>query len=275
MQYPIDGQSIDVLHHEVEQLVGSRAGIQQPRDVGVLEPREQFPLAQEPVSQRQEPRGQELHRHALGKRAVVALGQIDSTRAAGAEQSQQTIRTDDAPCQFRYFRQVGKGGQELPWTFVRFEQRGHLGGGAGVAALQVRQERVPVDLRAFQYLLEQVRDSRPRHGRHRISPSSMLAVWPIPVGATTVHLTACHPERRCDVRAQPGSRAQLTTQPRARDAPVPLHGLGRHVQHLRRLFDGHATEVPEFDDLRLAWIERREPVESAIEVFPTPEIGIP
>ena len=40
---PIDGQSIDVLHHEVEQLVGSRAGIQQPRDVGVLEPARAVP----------------------------------------------------------------------------------------------------------------------------------------------------------------------------------------------------------------------------------------
>ena len=184
---PIDGHAVHVLHHEVEQVVGGRARIQQSRDVGMLEPREQLPLAQEPISQGQERRRQNLHRHPLGKRAVVALGKIDGAGTAGAEEPHQAIRPDEAPGQLRCVRKMGKGGQELPWTLVRFQERSHLGRGGGVPLPQVRQKRVTTVPRTVDGLLEEIGDFRPRHGRHRVDPSRLLTVRPNPAGATAVH----------------------------------------------------------------------------------------
>ena len=44
---PIDRHAVDVLHHEIGPTLGGRAAVEQPRDVGVLQPGEKLPLAME------------------------------------------------------------------------------------------------------------------------------------------------------------------------------------------------------------------------------------
>ena len=70
----IDGHAFHVLHHEVEQVICCRARVQQSRDVRVLEPGKQFPLAHEPIAQGKKGNRQQLDGHLLGKGAVAAFG---------------------------------------------------------------------------------------------------------------------------------------------------------------------------------------------------------
>jgi hypothetical protein len=51
---------------------------------------------------------------------------------------------------------------------------------------------------------------------------------------------------------------ELPKEPGLRRLPVAHHGLGRHVQHLGRLFDAEPAEVPQFHDLTHPRVERRQ-----------------
>src|SRR5438105_471897 len=55
--------------------------------------------------------------------------------------------------------------------------------------------------------------------------------------------------------------AKLPIQPRLRELPIARHGVGRHAEHGRRLFDAQAGEEAQLDDAAFAWIhvfERRQ-----------------
>ena len=51
---------------------------------------------------------------------------------------------------------------------------------------------------------------------------------------------------------------ELPKEPGLRRLPVAHHGLGRHVQHIGRLFDAEPAEVPQFHDLTHPRVERRQ-----------------
>src|SRR5437773_5108417 len=62
--------------------------------------------------------------------------------------------------------------------------------------------------------------------------------------------------------------SQLTPEPRAGDAPIALHGLGRYRQHARGLLDGEPAEIAQLDDLRLPGVERRQGFQRSIDRDP-------
>ena len=111
---------------------------------------------------------QQLDRHALGERAVVAFGQINSAGAASAEQREEPVRPDRPPGQIVRLGRPREVGQELAWAIVRLEQGGDLGGEPRLADPEHGQERLALCGRALDRLLEEVRDSCPSDRCQRI-----------------------------------------------------------------------------------------------------------
>jgi hypothetical protein len=54
-------------------------------------------------------------------------------------------------------------------------------------------------------------------------------------------------------------------QPRARERPAALQCRGGHAHHVGGLFDAHAGEIAELDDLRLLGIDFLEPAHRLVE----------
>ena len=81
-------------------------------------------------------------------------------------------------------------------------------------------------------------------------------------------------ESECVIRGATGSRSQLSPEPRAGDAPIALHSLGRNAQDLRRFLDCQPADITKLHDFRLAGIELRETIQGAIEVLPETEVGV-
>ena len=60
-------------------------------------------------------------------------------------------------------------------------------------------------------------------------------------------------------------RAQLTVQPRFREAPFAFHGARRSTDQTRGLFHGEAGEEPQLDDPHLFRIEGGQPFERLVD----------
>ena len=89
-----DGTSVDVLQRQIGLPVRADAGVEQARDVRMLEAGEDVPLAGEPDGEvPPEPAHQrQLERDLPGERAVVSLGEPHVRHAAGADRPQETVR---------------------------------------------------------------------------------------------------------------------------------------------------------------------------------------
>jgi hypothetical protein len=171
---PVDRDALHEFHHQVEQMVGRGPGIEEPRDIGMLEARQQLPLAHEPVAHREKTRRQELHGHALGKRAVASLGQVHRAGAAGAEEPQEPIGTDDPARQIAGRGQGWQLRQELTRAFVRLDERHHFERDEGIGDAEIREELRARLWRQREGPLEQVCDPGPHLGRH---PHGSCLLW--------------------------------------------------------------------------------------------------
>ena len=108
----VDGLALDVLHDEVGHAAGHGAAVDQPRDVGVIELREDLPLALEPrdavLDAEAEP--DHLDRRPALERLVHALGQVDGAHAAAADAPQDPVRPDVQARQVRAEQREPVGG---------------------------------------------------------------------------------------------------------------------------------------------------------------------
>ena len=93
-----DRHALDVLQDEVRHALLGRAAVEQPRDVGVLEVREDLPLVPEARD-----RGaalqlelERLDRDLLVELVVVADGQVDRAHAAASERAHDPIGPEAA-----------------------------------------------------------------------------------------------------------------------------------------------------------------------------------
>jgi len=92
----VDGHPVDVLHDEIGGSVGQGAAVEQVRDVGVIELREDLPLRFEPRLDRaaEGAARYDLDGDLLLELGVGALGEIHLAHAAGAQGAQHPVRSD-------------------------------------------------------------------------------------------------------------------------------------------------------------------------------------
>jgi RNA polymerase sigma-70 factor, ECF subfamily len=125
----VDAPPLDELHDEKRQPLGGRAAVEQPRDVGMLDLREDLPLAAEAPHERlvAERRGHDLDRDRLPVLVVGAVGQVDDAHAAAPEFPDDLVRAQPPAC-----APLGRVHERRGWTreevafparLVRFEQR--------------------------------------------------------------------------------------------------------------------------------------------------------
>ena len=87
--------AFDVLHREVRHALGGFAGIEQARDIRMIELGEKSALARETIAgERARKIADQFQRDALARAAELALGEIHRAHATGADLAQETIRSD-------------------------------------------------------------------------------------------------------------------------------------------------------------------------------------
>ena len=92
----VDRLAVDVLHDDVRRAVRGRAAVEQPRDVRMVERREDLALELQPALDvaRQQPAPHQLDRDLLLELLVGALREEHLAHAAAAEAAHDAIRTD-------------------------------------------------------------------------------------------------------------------------------------------------------------------------------------
>src|SRR5262245_23219351 len=92
----IDRYARDQLHHEIRLAVVGRAAVDQPRDVRMIEAREDLPFGAEPAYQaaRSDAAAHDLDRHLLVKLIVRTHRAIHIAHAALTDQRDDLVRTD-------------------------------------------------------------------------------------------------------------------------------------------------------------------------------------
>ena len=118
------------LHREIGPAVLGDAAVEQPRDVGVLEARQDLALAHEALAHRvrADAAPDQLERHLLLERAVGAFGEVDGPHAAAADLARAGGRGRSASPPPRAprprRRAAGRGArQERGGVVVRVQQR--------------------------------------------------------------------------------------------------------------------------------------------------------
>ena len=91
----VDRLAVDVLHDEVGRAVRRAPAVEQPRDVRVLQRRQDLPLHAQPALHlaREHAAADQLDRDLLLVLLVGALGEIHIAHAAGAELAHDPVRT--------------------------------------------------------------------------------------------------------------------------------------------------------------------------------------
>ncbi len=143
----VDGPALHVLHDEVGQAVGRASGVDEVRDVRVLQARQRLLLLRKAGQHRRavHAAAQHLDRRLTLVRAVGALGQPDVAHAAGAKHAQQPPRAQRLAfatdlglgLQRRRQRQEGVGRV----AHLEGQQRAHLGHHGGVVRRVLQQLR--------------------------------------------------------------------------------------------------------------------------------------
>ena len=137
-----DRLALDELHHEVRPPVLGRAAVEEPRDVRVLEAREDAPLAGEAREDfvRRHAASQELDRDALVEEAVGALGEEDLAHAAAPEPAEHAVGTD-ALRRRSFVRDPGSPSKRLPATATAGVSRKRPASESAARSLRTRSER--------------------------------------------------------------------------------------------------------------------------------------
>ena len=168
----VDRHAVDVLHDEEQRLVCRSTGVEQPRDIGVVESGEELvaragidsSIGRRPSREPSSPPACRTRRRCarqgrrhprLRRRAAARRDRAD--RVAGRSG----------------WSSAGEIGEEVAGSVVRFEQRCHFSRGVGVAALEIGQERRPSSV-AGRAPVEAFRDSRPAVGGHRSRLESLI-----------------------------------------------------------------------------------------------------
>ncbi len=174
-----------MLHHEIGGAVLEIAAVDQARDGGVIERREDVPFAVQPAAQSRMQCGmlQHLDRHRLLVLRIVALAAIYRAHAAMAENRHHPVRTDartDQPIPVIFQQRFGGRPdgilKRVLAPAIEVEQRGHRQAEFGVAAaalLQLRGALADVDI---SQLLEQGLNLLPARARNhvdRVPPISL------------------------------------------------------------------------------------------------------
>ena len=169
----VDGQARHVFQHQVGLAGpggGQVAGVEQPRDVRVRQPRHDAALAREALGAggREQPGVEELDRHLGLEAAVGALRQPDAAHAAAADLAHQRVRAHGLAGQPGRWRQ-GRGLQEAAVVQARelVEPGRQFGRQCGVVGLQGRQARRALGGRQVQQRVEQRRQHLPACAVHR------------------------------------------------------------------------------------------------------------
>ncbi len=137
----VDGLSLHVLHDVVRLALAGDAGVEQPRDAGMIERGENLALALEPPDHLgvQGTRRQDLDRHLMPHETVDALALVDHAHAAAADFRDDAIgteaRADRARQRELCERDENVGGAGVP-ARVGAEQVGERVGEGGIFAAQ-------------------------------------------------------------------------------------------------------------------------------------------
>jgi len=86
--------AFDIFNRQERAAVGEDATVEQPRDARMVQPRQQFALAGEPLAQFRRGFGhrvEQLQRDLLHEAAMTAFGQIDHPHAASTQTLQQAV----------------------------------------------------------------------------------------------------------------------------------------------------------------------------------------
>jgi hypothetical protein len=158
----VDAPALDVLEDEVRLAVVAHAGIEQPRDVQVREPRERGPFAAEALDAGgiEECEVEQLHRDDALVPALAATCKPDAPHAAAADRALERVRAEPTAGEGRG-RRGGRGGgavrQKAVAVELRFggEQPFDLGGERGGAESQCIEPREARLGREVERLVEQ------------------------------------------------------------------------------------------------------------------------
>jgi hypothetical protein len=169
----VDRLAVDVLHRDVGAAAGVHPSVEQLRDVGVVQVREDLPLLLE-AAQRvgSEPiAGDQLQRDVLREAAVRALRQVDGRHAAAAEEPDDAVRPD-AFAVVEVIERAADRHDFLPRLLDRgfprarglrpiggVDERANVGSDQGFCALEVFQEGVAILGRQGKGLVEHAIDA--------------------------------------------------------------------------------------------------------------------
>ncbi len=178
-----DRHAFDVFHRQIRRAVGTDAAVDEPRDVRMLEPREDLPLLAKAQQQARRRIRELLDRDALLELAVAAFGQPDLAHAAGADAFQNAIRSELRRLRFddRFDRVRDRGGRSLHEASrarVGAQQALDFIERFGVVAARLDE---PVGARGFGKLggpVEQVEDALAVHRRIRCRDRAPRAASP-------------------------------------------------------------------------------------------------
>ncbi len=130
----IDRQAVDHLHHEIGLAIVGAAAIQQPRDAGMIEARQDAALAQQTRVQigADQALPDQFDRHVLLERAIHAPCQIDRPAATASQFADRSIRPDRPAAAgaglHRLDQRMGDGRFQHPiGTGINGQQAHHLG----------------------------------------------------------------------------------------------------------------------------------------------------
>jgi hypothetical protein len=89
----VDRQAFDVLHDKIWLSIGSRTAIEQTRDIGMLETREDLPFLSEPIDNQIgfHALTDELDRHLFSKFRVGTHRQVNRSHTAGTELADEFV----------------------------------------------------------------------------------------------------------------------------------------------------------------------------------------
>ncbi len=161
----VQGLSGDILHHEVRPPILERTAFVHPRDVGVLQAREDLSLPSEALHQlgAMETRSQHFDRDFTGELLVVSKSQVHVAHAAAPEAADHVVRSDRARALQGRGLDLGRGPlEEVTRSLVRVKQREHEVQQRAVVAAAPSRERTAFIGRQVQRLLDDRLDSLPR-----------------------------------------------------------------------------------------------------------------
>ncbi len=249
----VDRQPLDELHREVRLAGVGATAVQQACDPRVLEGGEDLALLFE-ASQRLlggDAGAQQLERRPLLELAVVTLDEKHRAHAAAADLAQHPPGPYPfALLEYRRLRRgrhdgVGEVAKERPGEeCVGIEPRVVLG----------RELQQLLDLATHLRLVDAF-EQRLALGGCEVEGGVEQVVDP---RADVV--ARCHWEE-----VMRRALRQLLAQPGSSPGPVALHRAQRRVESLGRLLLGHPGEVAALDDARQPLVERREPLQRAID----------